>query len=235
MRGPARVYIAFYVHRSTSPHSTDFARRGLRRTADPMGRAHGRGARAHRRHHHPTQPSQCDRHAQRLLQRLSGAGGGVGRALAPAQGRSHQHLAHRCDRSVSAMGRARQDREPGSLGRAGGGRVFDRAGGRLRHPAHHRRHQSPCDPARGHRRPAERPAQGRWQGAHGRWRGHGHQGGDRAGVVAARRGQALRLLRGRSAPRAVRGNRRHVPGTRDPQRPGSVPAAHRRADRLHLR
>ena len=82
---------------------------------------------------------------------------------------------------------------------------------------------------------ADRPAQGRRQGAHGRRRGHGDQGGDRAGVVAARRGQALRLHRGRPAPRAVRGDRRHVPGAGHAQRPRGVPAADRRPDALHLR
>ena len=61
-------------------------------------------------------------------------------------------------------------------------------------------------------------------------RGLGHQGGDRARLVPARRGAALRLQRGGPAPRAVRGDRRHVPRARHALRPRGVPAADRRAD-----
>jgi GTP cyclohydrolase II len=43
--------------------------------------------------------------------------------------------------------------------------------------------------------------------------------------------QALRLFRNRPAPRAVRGNRRHVPRAGDALRPRSLPAADRRPDR----
>ena len=65
--------------------------------------------------------------------------------------------------------------------------------------------------------------------------GDRHQGGDRAGVVAARRRGALQVQRDRPAPRAVRGDGRHVPRARHARRPRGVPAADRRADGLRVR
>jgi GTP cyclohydrolase II len=47
--------------------------------------------------------------------------------------------------------------------------------------------------------------------------------------------RALQGERGRPAPRAVRGNRRHVPRARHAQRPRGLPAAHRRADAVRVR
>ena len=163
---------------------------------------------------------------------LAVASGALNRA---AQGRPHQHRADRRHRPLSAMGRARPHRLARPVGRAGGRRVRRRAGGRLRHPPDHRHHQGARDPARGDRRAAGRPARGRRRDPHSRRRGHRHQGRDRAGVVPARSGEALRLLRDRPAPRAVRRNRRHVPRAGDALRPRGVPAADRRADALHLR
>ena len=99
-----------------------------------------------------------DRHPQRLLQRLPGAGGGRGRAVEGAQGRPHQHLAHRHPRPVPAVERPRRDRQPGPVGGHGGRRVQRRAGRRLRHPPHHRGHQGARHPAGDHRGRAEGPA-----------------------------------------------------------------------------
>ena len=113
--------------------------------------------------------------------------------------------------------------------------VRRRAGGRLRHPPDHRRHQGARDPARGDGGAAEGPAQARRQVPDRRRRRAGDQGGDRAGLVPAGGGAALRLQRDRSAARAVRGDRRHVPGAGHALRPRGVPAADRRPDRLHLR
>ena len=105
----------------------------------------------------------------------------------------------------------------------------------LRHPADDRGHQGAHRHARGEARDRRRPAEGRRPHPARQRLGGRHQGGDRAGVVAARRRQALRRRRVRIAARAVRGNRRHVSGARHARRPRSVPAADRRADRLRVR
>ena len=63
----------------------------------------------------------------------------------------------------------------------------------------------------------------------------GDQGGDRAGVVAARHRRALRRQGSRSSPHALRADRRHVHRAGDAARPRAVPAADRRLDDLFLR
>jgi GTP cyclohydrolase II len=159
----------------------------------------------------------------------------AGRAQARTQGRPHQHLAHRHHRPLPAVERPRQDRQPRPLGRPWPTSSPRRTGRRLRHPPDHRRHQGPRHPAGGDRGAAKGRLKpdGKFLTA---WRRrHGHQGRHRARLVPARRGQALRLQRDRPAPRAVRGNRRHVPRTRHAQRPRGVPAPDRRPDHLHLR
>ena len=106
----------------------------------------------------------------------------------------------------------------------------------LRHPPDHRRHQGARDPARDHRGHRQK----------GRLHPDGHvllPGGAALVTKAAIEpvwylpgvAAALRLQRNRSAPRAVRGDRRHVPRAGHPLRPRGVPAADRRSDRLHLR
>ena len=76
---------------------------------------------------------------------------------------------------------------------------------------------------------------GGWARGHRDRRGELHQGGDRAGVVAAGGGRALRRVRDRSPPPSVRADRRHVPGAGHALRSQGVPAADRRPDRLPVR
>ena len=217
------------------PHSADLTQRRVRRPADQLGRANGHRARAGDRHDHHPRPSQCDRHSQRLVWRLPGAGGRGGRAVPRAQGRSHEHVADGRPRPVPAVEPARQDRRPRSMGRTGGRRVRRRVGRRLRHPSHHRRDQGACDLAGDRRRRTEGAPSSGWPHAAAQWCGARHQGGDRAGMASAWRGATFRLQRDGSAPRAVRGDRRHVSRTRHALGPRGVPAADRWADDLHLR
>ena len=116
------------------------------------------------------------------------------------------------------------------------GEVFARelAAG-LQHSAHDRGHDRAHRLAGDPRGDCGRPPCARRQGAARVGRLRGHQGSDRAGLVSARRGQALRHRRDRAAPHAVRGDRRHVSGAGHARRPRGVPAADRRSNPVHVR
>ena len=121
------------------PHPPDVAQRRLRGAADPLGRGDGRRARAGDRDHHQARAPQRDRHAQRLVQRVPRAGGGRGRADRGAQGRPHQHRAHRRHRPVSRSGASPARSSAMDPWGAMVADVFARRDGRrLRHPADHR-------------------------------------------------------------------------------------------------
>ena len=137
-------------------------------------------------------------------------------ALSPrAPGRPDQHRADRRDRPVSAVERSRQDRLPRPVGRDGGRGLRRRAGGGLRHPADHRRDQGAHQPARGGRGDREGPADGRTAAC-------SLAGGAALVTKAAIEpvwylpgvAQRFGCTRDRPAPRAVRGDRRHVPRAR---------------------
>ena len=155
---------------------------------------------------------------------------------ARAQGRPHQHRAHRRDRPVSAVVRAGDDRLARPVGRAGRRRVRRRTRGRLRHPPDHRRHQGARDPARDRSRrsqPAGSSADGQVLPPSGAalvtkaaiepvWYLPGVA--QRFGCSETDLRRALFEETGGMYPELV---------TRS--RPRGVPAADRRADRLHLR
>ena len=200
------------------------------------GRADPARARTDRGQHDHAQPAQCDRHAQRLAT--------ASIAHWPSQ-RARCCADHRPDLTdtmpADPLGPypqwadAEHDRVDGSVRRGRGGRFQGRDRRGLRHPPDDRGDEGAHRHARGQAGDRRRaPARRRPHPAR-KWFGGGDQGGDRAGLVAARRGGTLWRRRRRPASRAVRGDGRHVSGARHARRPRGLPAADRGPDGVRVR
>ena len=216
---------------SCAPMATDNAAPGTRhiRLTSHPGQAPaarrlstGRGRRARTRpggrQHHQPQP------AQRRSVRTAAATASTARwrwrpaTSSGAPRRPHQHRAHGSDRPIRTMGRRGEDRLHRPLGRLGCRRYcrLPEAGYDIRPTiavtkahihlpeirqalAFQRLQVDGTCCSRTARPPSPRSPSSRW--------------------VAAGRGEALRGQRGGAAPRALRGDRRHVPRARHAQRP----------------